>query len=43
MAREKGFRTMKVLCVLSTDPEALMPDLLRAAHAVQMTVPRATR
>jgi hypothetical protein len=43
MAREEGFRTMKVLCVLSTDPEAIIPDLFRAAHAVQMIVPRAMR
>ena len=35
MAREEGFRTMKVLLgVLSTDPEVIVPDLFRAAHAV---------
>jgi hypothetical protein len=31
MAREEGFRTVKVLCVLGTDPEAIMLDLFRAA------------
>jgi hypothetical protein len=34
---------MKVLCVLSTDPEAITLDFFRAAHAVLTTVPRATR
>jgi len=43
MAREEGFRTMKVLCVLSTDPEAITFDFFRAVRAVLMTVPRATR
>jgi len=31
MAREEGFRTMKVLCVLGTDPEAVTLDFFRAA------------
>ena len=33
-AREEGFRTMKVLCVLSTDPEAITFDFFSASMRI---------